>query len=667
MSNKATLLLFILSIVNSFSQIISTSPYILNVDQLKSWTTTGTTASVDLVSNINLVPRFINTQTQLNTALNNNMEIAYLPDGMNNFANYYGEQSQFNLYNFTHWAYIDKLIWFGGTASDSVQLPSSPWTNAAHKNGVKVFGNVFFAPNAFGGATATLQNFLEKDINGNFIVIPKMVSMMQYYNFDGWFINQETTTTAAVAQLMYEFLRNLTAQAEAIGKEVMWYDSMLLTGTVSWQNRLNVNNSPFLQNDQDNNLTNGFESKVSSNMFINFFWNGTTLPNGSRTRATTIGRSSFEVFTGVDIWPGRNQGQFENSGNTWMGNLHQTANTPTTSLGLFAVNCLFNNAVYSNFNNDPNDYVSFYNAERRFFSGTDNNPSIVDATSFKGLSNWIPATSVITTKPFESNFCTGHGNKKFSNGTIISQNSWHNMNNQEILPTWQFAFSSNNLTANWDFNNAYNFGNSLKIQGNLLANSPIDLMLYKTKLLVNNQTIINLAFQQNSIGTQNMKLILVFADDVTQKYEFLINANTSTDWTFNQTSLSNYSGREIAVVGLRFESATALSGYAINVGNLKIFDDATFATNKNNSNSNFINISYQQNNQILFDINWPNNEILNQKIHDTNGKLISEKKIIDLKKEKSYHLDASKFQSGVYLITFFNENNLSETKKIVVK
>jgi endo-beta-N-acetylglucosaminidase D len=176
----------LLSRLPLFAQIINTAPYILTVDELKQWTSSGPTASTDLIATVNLAPRFTNAATQFNPALSNDMKIAYLPDGMNNFGNYFGEQSQFNLYNFTHWAYIDKLVWFGGTASQTVQLPSSPWVNAAHKNGVKVFGNVFFAPTVFGGSTATLTNFLEQDGGGNFIAVPKMMAIMHYYNFDGW-------------------------------------------------------------------------------------------------------------------------------------------------------------------------------------------------------------------------------------------------------------------------------------------------------------------------------------------------------------------------------------------------------------------------------------------------------------------------------------------------
>ncbi len=93
--------------------------------------------------------------------------------------------------------------------------------NTAHRNGVEVFANVFFAPNQFGGSTATLNNFLEQDGDDNFIAVPIMVEIMEYYGFDGWFINQETNTNSTVGGLMQDFLKDLTTAVEALGKEVM--------------------------------------------------------------------------------------------------------------------------------------------------------------------------------------------------------------------------------------------------------------------------------------------------------------------------------------------------------------------------------------------------------------------------------------------------------------
>jgi len=652
----------------SNSQIINTAPYILTVDELKQWTSSGPTASTDLIATVNLAPRFTNTATQFNPALSNDMKIAYLPDGMNNFGNYFGEQNQFNLYNFTHWAYIDKLVWFGGTASQTIQLPSSPWVNAAHKNGVKVFGNVFFAPAAFGGSTATLTNFLEQDGGGNFVAVPKMIAMMQYYNFDGWFINEETATNATTAALMQDFVRDLTTQAEALGKEVMWYDAMRLNGAVGWQNRLTLNNSPFVQDDQDANGT--FETRVSSSIFINFFWSGTAYPTQSRTRSNLIGRSSYDVFTGVDIWPGRNQSNFEINGNTFMTNLHENATTPFTSLGIFAPNCIYNNAVYSNFNSDPLDYASFYSAENRMFGGDDRNPGIVDATGFKGLSNWIPETTVISTVPFRTNFSTGHGFRKFTEGLETSSASWHNMNEQDILPTWQFAFSENGiLTAEWDFNDAYANGNSLKISGNLPADMPIDLMLYKTKLNFNGSPLSIDLMYKSITNNSNLKVLVVYADEPNQKYELpLFEGMPVNGWKSTETSgfSSSLPEREIALVGLRFKSITDIPNYEINIGEINI-GEYFLSTSSQSKDSNYVIVSYPNNNSaVLFNINWPNSKQLKYTLTDLQGKIISENTVA-LNNATTFSFPTNGLAKGTYIVKFSDEINRSEVQKIIIK
>lgn len=665
---KKITLLSLLFCGSAFAQIINTAPYILTVDELKAWTQGGPTASTDLVSTVPLATRFTNQSTQFNPALTNDMQIAYLPDGMNNFGNYYGEQNVFNLYNFTHWAYLDKLVWFGGTSSQSIQIPSSPWANAAHKNGVKIFGNVFFAPTAFGGSTATLQNFLEQDVDGNFVAVPKMIAIMQYYNFDGWFINQETATNATVAGLMHDFVRDLTAAAEPLGKEVMWYDAMRLSGAVGWQNRLNVNNSPFVQDDQD--ADGSFETRVSSSIFINFFWGSSAFPTQSRARAAAIGRSQYEVFTGADIWPGRNQGDFETGGNAFMGNLHENATTPFTSLGLFAPNCIYNNSTYTNFNNDPTDFASFYAAENRMFAGDDSNPATVDAAGWKGFSNWIPETSVITYPEFSTSFCTGHGIKKFLFGQEVGTGGWHDMNKQDVLPTWQWDFTSNStLTASWDFNDAYNGGNSLKITGSLSANTPIDLMLYKTKLPVNFNlgTIadIILYYKKNMEAANSIKLLLVFSDMPSQKIEFPIVDGVSNTWINSASSLLGYENREIASIGLRFESPTAIADYSVNLGELKL-GSIFLGTEAFTENASFVVASNPAKGMVLFKFNWPNAQKLNSHIFDMQGRKVNSD-VIALGGSNEYKLETTSMSAGTYIVKFTDQNNTTVTKKIIVK
>lgn len=670
MIRKITLITLFLCSILASAQIINEPPYILTVDELKAWTQDGATADPILIASEPLAVRFQNTETQLNPNLTDDMEIAYLPDGMNNFGNYGEEQSQFNLYNFTNWSYIDKLVWFGGTASQTVQLPSAPWVNTAHRNGVEVFGNVFFAPNQFGGSTATLTNFLEQDGGGDFIVIPIMIEIMEYYGFDGWFINEETNTNSATALLMQDFLKDLTAEVEALGKEVMWYDAMLLNGNVGWQNRLSANNSVFVQNDTDGDTSNGFEDRISSNIFINFFWNSMAFPNASRNRANAIGRSSFDVFTGVDVWPGRNQARFQTGGNNWMSLMHDDPTSPITSFGLFAPNCVYNNSEYSNFNNDPNDYASFYSEERHMFAGADRNPRLVDPSGFRGYSNWVPAASTITEIPFETNFNTGHGRNRFEEGILINSNPWHNMNEQDILPTWQFAFSENGLlSANWDFENAYNGGSSLHLEGDLNAGEPIDLVLYKTQLAVTGDTKIDIIYDQVTNDDASLIVRVSFVDESIDDARFFVNVNDDNGWSGVTFFLDEFIGEEIDVIGLEFLSSNGTTSYDVNVGQIKVHEGEAIPLSIEDiaQNTSDVEVYYNLNSdtQITLAIDWPSAQEVSYEMYSIEGKLMTQN-TIPKQEQSNYTLPTSSIASGVYLLTI-SDGQTQVVKKISIK
>jgi len=650
---------------NINAQIVNNPPFILSVDELKAWASGGATADANNIATENLATRFTDTSTQLNSALANDIEIAWLPDGMNNFGNYNGEQPVFNYYNFTHWAYIDKLVWFGGTADDTVQIPSAPWVNAAHKNGVKVFGNVFFAPNAWGGSTATMTNFLEKDASNNFIAVTKLKEIIEYYNFDGWFINEETDTNATNGQLMYEFVRDLTAAIEPLGKEVIWYDAMLLSGTVSWQNYLNGNNNAFLQNDENNNLADGYEERVSSAMFTNFFWNTYQWPEASNGNANAIGRSPYDVFSGVDLWPGRNQPVFETGGNNWMNDIHNSVTSVAyTSLGLFASNVIYNNTQYSNFNNDPNDRLNFYEAERHMFGGADHNPSIVDGSGFKGISNWVPASSTINSLPFETCFNSGHGRKKFTEGIETSSSDWHNMSDQELLPTWQFAIEgSTSIAASFDFNDAYNGGSSVKLDGMITGGSPSTIKLYKTNLTVGTETVLELTYKTGQIAPTNIDVLLVFDDNPTNLIPYSLGNSTSVGWNTETLDLSSNSGKKLVMIAFELSSGTTVNPYNINVGKIKVFNDPTLGV----YDSIFEKFIISPNpNTGIFNINLKSNsgKNINVDIYDIRGITIFSK-VFDntLNFSKDIHLE--NLAAGIYLVNV-TDGDSREVRKVLV-
>ena len=125
-------------------------PFALTLEQTRHWTANSEFASALNVSHEPLARRinaYLNAEQQ---QLDTRAKVLYAPDGMNNFANYLQTQDKFNLYNFTHWAQIDVLNWFAGTATHTVQIPAKPWVDVAHKNGVKVIGSIFLAGGAMG-------------------------------------------------------------------------------------------------------------------------------------------------------------------------------------------------------------------------------------------------------------------------------------------------------------------------------------------------------------------------------------------------------------------------------------------------------------------------------------------------------------------------------------
>lgn len=540
--------LWITTSVNA--QILGESPpFALSIAQLKSWTSTGSTASAANVSNEPLAARFIQTNTQLNPNLSTSIRILSAPDGINNKGNYTTEQSQFNLFNFTHWQYIDVLNWFGGTASLNVMIPSKPWIDAAHKNGVKVIGSLFFAPTAFGGSSATVSQLFDQDGSGNYIAADKLIAIAQYYGFDGWLINQETSTTSQNANDMRLFMAYLQNNKPA-SMEIHWYDAMTESGPVSWQNTLNSQNDAFLQDGSQ---------RTSDAIFTNYNWSSSMVTQAAN-HATSLSRSAFDVYTGADMWPDRNaQTAFSNT--TWIDNIFNGNTNPKTSIALFATNLTFDK--FNNFSTNPSDVQNFYDTEVRLFSGDNRNPGTA-GSGWKGIANYVPAKSTITSLPFETNFNTGHGQVFSTNGSQIAKN-WHDLSKQEVLPSWQWFFEGGTgLNAQFDFSAAFNGGSSVKVTGT--GSGTNTLRLYKTQLAVGNQTKVDLVYKKGSSGATNMKLAVAFSDNVSSWVTFDIGNSPTSGWNTKTIDLSAHSGKQISVIGIQFAAGST----SMNLGQIKV-------------------------------------------------------------------------------------------------
>ena len=55
-------------------------------------------------------------------------------------------------YQPTYWQYMDKLVYWAGSASEGIIIPPPAGSiDAAHQAGVKILGQIFFPPKEFGG------------------------------------------------------------------------------------------------------------------------------------------------------------------------------------------------------------------------------------------------------------------------------------------------------------------------------------------------------------------------------------------------------------------------------------------------------------------------------------------------------------------------------------
>ncbi|MBH8569679.1 T9SS type A sorting domain-containing protein [Microvirga sp. STS02] len=524
--------------------------------QLMAWTSTGPTAVPANVSTVPLATRQNSLAPQLNPNQSFSSKVNWCPDGMNNFVGYLNEQPQFNLYNFTHWQYIDVLTWF----ASPIGIPCRPWVEAAHRNGVKIIGTIFTDAAGFVALT-------QKDAAGNYIGAQKLVDVANYYGFDGWFFNEESRLSAAQAAELINLLKQLQAIRPA-GMEIHWYDSMLPSGVVSYQNTLNSSNAPLLQSGAD---------RVSDAIFTNYFWSGPTAINTAVTTAASIGRSPFDVYSGADIWPGRNPQQLFNS-TTWLSNYYTGGSpaTPRTSLAVFAPNLTFNGGL-NNFNSNPADYQNFYNTEVRLFSGDDLDITTADATGWQGFGYYQPVRCAITSLPFETNFCVGQG-KIFANNGAVAVKGWTDMAKQAILPSWQWARTgAATVSVGFDFSRAWYGGTSVKLAGSLAAGASTTVKLYQTKLPITATTNLDLTYKGLAAGASSTRLALYFSDNLITPEYVNVPALADTLWASTTVPLAAYANRELAIIGVQATSATALTAYRFNLGKLKLYNGTSAA------------------------------------------------------------------------------------------
>jgi endo-beta-N-acetylglucosaminidase D/PKD repeat protein len=463
---------------------------------------------------------------------------------------------------FSYWQYIDKLVYWGGSSGEGLIVPpTADVTDSAHKNGVPVLGTIYFPPTAYGGKLEWLDDFLEKDASGNFVMVDKLIGVSKTYNFDGWFINQETEGTKEAplsknhAVLMQEFIKQFKSKAKG-QQEIMWYDAMTKEGEMDWQNALTEKNDYF--------LVDGDKKAVADSMFLNFWWTNKKLVEkellkASNKRAEQVGVNPNDIYAGVDV-----QADGVSTPVRW-DLFEKSAESNFTSLGLYAPSWTFFSS---------NTIEEFENKENRLWVNEFKNPSIpteVKGMEWKGISTYAIEKSVVNTLPFTTNFNIGNGYNFFIDGEKISSLDWNNRSLADIMPTYRWMIKNdgkNKLNTSIDFASAFYGGNSIKFMGNLEAAKSSTVKLYSADLKL--EKGVTFSTSAKSSAEVNLDLILEFHDGRSETIK--ADKSIGKEWTTVTYDVSNLIDKSIKSISYKMSSEDNISNLVFNLGNITIQD-----------------------------------------------------------------------------------------------
>ncbi|KAL4240037.1 hypothetical protein ACF0H5_000832 [Mactra antiquata] len=291
-------------------------------------------------------------------------------------------------YRFYHWLYVDIFIYF---SHYFVTIPPPSWTNAAHRHGVTVLGTII---TEWDDGKGRCETFL-KDEESYKQFADQLVEITKYYNFDGWLVNIENVIESSeMVSNLTNFVKYLTEKLHkhVPGSKVIWYDSVIDTGKLDWQNALNDKNSQYFN--------------VSDGIFLNYCWKDEHLIQ-SKQYSETCDRQ-YDVYVGIDVF---GRGCLGDGGYNTREAL-EAISKHNLSVAIFAPGWVYETQGAENFTHNENKFWCL-------------------------LDDYLTTHSFISL-PINTSFCQGFGERFFDNGVPVG-NPWWNVNIQQLQPTFTQA------------------------------------------------------------------------------------------------------------------------------------------------------------------------------------------------------------------------------------
>lgn len=499
---------------------------------------------------------------------------------------------EFSQYLFNYWQYTDAYASWHGMPTEGVpekyydptaewtqkwfefgamNLPNSGYTNAAHRNGVRSLGTVFFSDNDRGAQS--YSELLVRDKDGGFPAARKLAEVARYYGFDGYFFNQEQSRVAPEDVDDYmDFLAALRAE----GLYVQWYDSVdAKTGDRLYENEFTQRNAPFIQNAD--------RGPLADSIFLNYWWNHQKLTD-SAAYAKSLGvNPRTQVFAGVEA----GQYQFDQP-------YDLQDNLGADGKPMNAVATLGADFVSSDYadKTDDDKQSTVFDRERRWWTGSSTGSGTAPDGKWQGISSQIAERTAITGSTFATTFNTGHGLGYWRDGAQASAAEWGNIGIQDTPVTWQWWLKgdgADGLQVDYDYGpdyvsadrfhyqhlGAYEGGSSLAVSGKLAGDAV--LRLYKTDLKVKDGSKVKLTYAGPSADKAGLSVALVLKSDPDKTVRVPIEDSKAAGggWRTATVDLSKYAGETVSTLGLGLASgAEPIDDFQINLGALSVTDGA---------------------------------------------------------------------------------------------
>lgn len=500
------------------------------------------------------------------------------------------------VYTFRYWQYLDVFSsWHGqltpnvpadkvadktasGRTYGVLEVPNAGWTEAAHKNGALSIGCWFWPRNG-----ASFGDFVKANPDGSYPVADKMIEIRKFFGFDGYFLNQEASVSASNAKAFKAMIAYLKSRDPDC--YLQYYDAMLESGSLAYQNMINSKNVGWLGTAQ---------KPLMDSIFMNYGWlrgwgvSGTGGPDPQLTKsAKTVEDLGFDpkkVAYGTTEFQ---RGGFNPS--EIFGGLASPSKNPPVSWGMFVPSEFWNRGTSDGTTRTVLGRSIFRDLEQKFWSGPKGDPSksgriteptqpyrqnIWNTSGFDGVAHSVVEKSPYSALPINTNFNIGVGSYFNLQGASSSTKPWNNAGIADPVLSWQFWASdapSTQSSVTLDESTAWEGSHSLRIKSLAGANPETILHMFKTDLTVGSSATVTVMVK--STTTPTLALVLASKADPALAAEVPLAATgASVDgWTAHTATLTTTVG-QIAKISLKIGQ---LGGFDLNLGNVRIGEPGT--------------------------------------------------------------------------------------------